>query len=166
MIYENELLKQEVSKLQADLEEMRKSKEGYCTLGTLENVASTFENMGDEIEEGPHEYMCLECSKIFKGVGYKVILQEEQVHINGKEQLAKIPPETTKKIQSVKNWKPKDTTVTQELVVPIMENTQFFYLETQEPPSVDKAIQTETPTSIVDEAIKTKDLLEFVDRDV
>jgi hypothetical protein len=166
LIYENELLKQEVSKLRADLEEMRKSKAGYCTLGTLANVASTFENMGDEIEEGPHEYMCPECANIFKGDGYKVILQEEQVLVNGKEQLVEIPLETTKEIQSIKNWKPKDTTVTQEPVVPIMENTQLFDGETQEPPSVDKEIQTETPTSIVDEAIQTEDLLEFVDQAV
>jgi hypothetical protein len=42
-----------------------------------------------------------------------------------------------------------------------MENTQIFYLETQEPPSVDKSIYTETLASIVDKAIQTKDLLEF-----
>ena len=98
MIYENELLKQELSKLWAYLEEMRKSKTRYCTLGTLANVASTFENMGDEIEEGPNEYMCPKCANIFKGDGYKVILQEEQVPVNGKEQLVQIPPETTKEI--------------------------------------------------------------------
>jgi hypothetical protein len=109
-------------------------------LGTLANVASTFENMGDEIEEGPHEYMCPKIANIFKGDGYKVILQEEQVLVNGKEQLVEIPPETAKEIQPIKNWKPKDTTVTQEPVVPIMEITQLFDGETQEPPSVDKEI--------------------------
>jgi hypothetical protein len=77
---------------------MRKSKEEYCTLGTLENVASTFENMGVEIEEGPHEDMCPQCENIFKGDIYKVILQEEQVPINGKKKLVEIPSQTTKEI--------------------------------------------------------------------
>jgi hypothetical protein len=52
--------------------------------------------MGDEIEEGPHEYMCPERDSIFKWDGYKFILQEEQIHVNVKERLVEIPPETTK----------------------------------------------------------------------